>query len=528
MTTSDLTEKPYAVEMLGIRRHFPGVDALKGVDFKVKAGEIHGLAGENGAGKSTLMKILAGAEHKDSGRILLKGQEVEISQPADALAHGISTVYQETSLAPHLSVAENLFLGRWPKRAGTVVDWRRLVKDAQAVLDRIGIDLPLRTPVNRLTIAQQQLAEIARALSHDASVLILDEPTSALADSEVSALFSVLRDLKRQGMSVILISHELDEFLELCDRISVMRDGQLVGERAASETNVVELVRMMVGRTLTEMYPKISVPIGDELLRVEGLRVRGRSRPVSFSVRAGEIVGFAGLLGAGRTSLMQAIVGAVPIDGGKVYVRGKAVRAHSPDHAIRSGIGYLTDDRRRTGLAGVLGVRSNLTLASLPQLSRSGVIKRRKETQVASDMVEALRIVTPSLNQPVALLSGGNQQKTVLGRWLVADVDVLILDQPTRGIDVGAKLEIYHIINNLAKAGKALVLVSDYLPELLGMSDRVIVMREGGTIAEFSREEATQEAILLAASGHPPRANGHEETGENYYKTTEITKGAMS
>ena len=510
-------EAPYAVELVGIRRHFPGVDALKGVDFRVGVSEIHGLAGENGAGKSTLMKILSGAERKDAGRIFLKGKEVHISEPADALARGISTVYQETSLAPHLSVAENLFVGRWPKLAGGVVDRRRLMKYAQEVLDRLGVELPLREQVNRLTIAQQQMTEIARALSHDVSVLILDEPTSALADNEIAALFSVLRDLKAQGMSVIFISHELDEMLELCDLISVMRDGELVGERATSETNVVELVKMMVGRTLVEMYPKLAVPIGEELLRVEGLRVRGRKSPVSFSVRAGEVVGFAGLLGAGRTSLMQAIVGAVSSEGGNIYVRGKRMRARNPEHAIRHGIGYLTDDRRRTGLAAVLGVGTNLTLASLPQFSRVGVMKGRREARAASDMVEALRIVTPSLSQPVALLSGGNQQKTVLGRWLIADVDILILDQPTRGIDVGAKLEIYGIINKLAKAGKALVLVSDYLPELLGMSDRVIVMREGGIIAEFEREEATQEAVLLAASGHPPSPDGrglpHPEDG---------------
>jgi ribose transport system ATP-binding protein len=499
-------ESAPAVEMVGIRRHFPGVDALKGVDLKVGVGEIHGLAGENGAGKSTLMKILSGAEHKDSGQIFLRGQEVQISEPADALARGISTVYQETSLAPHLSVAENLFVGRWPKKAGGVVDRRCLNKKAQEVLDRIGIDLPLRAPVNRLTIAQQQMAEIARALSHDVSVLILDEPTSALADNEVAALFAVLRDLKRDGIAIIFISHELDEMLQLCDRISVMRDGELVGERDAGETNVVDLVRLMVGRTLTEMYPKAELPIGEEVLRVEGLRVRGKRAEVSFAVRAGEVVGFAGLLGAGRTSLMQAIVGAIPVEAGNIYVRGKPIRVHNPDQAIRNGVGYLSDDRRRTGLAGQLGVRANLTLASLPQFSRLGVVKARKESQKALEMVSALRIVTPSLNQPVALLSGGNQQKTVLGRWLIADVDVLILDQPTRGVDVGAKLEIYRIINNLAKAGKALVLVSDYLPELIGMSDRVLVMREGGIVAELPRGEATQEAILLAASGHAPAA----------------------
>lgn len=505
----------YAVEMIGIRRHFPGVNALRGVDFRVGTGEIHGLAGENGAGKSTLMRILSGAERKDAGRILLNGREVHISRPADALALGISTVYQETSLAPHLSVAENLFIGRLPKYVPGVVDRRRMLKDAQQVLRRLGIKLPLGVPVNRLTIAQQQMTEIARALSHDTKVLILDEPTSALAENEIAALFAVLRDLKAHGMSIILISHELDEILELCDRVSVMRDGALVGERAPAETSVVEVVQMMVGRTLSDMYPKMPVPLGEELLKVEGMRVRGRAKEVSFSVRAGEVVGFAGLLGAGRTRLMQAVVGAVPRDAGKVYVRGEPVRIRNPEQAIRCGIGYLTDDRQRSGLASHLGVGVNLTLASLPQFSRVGVIKGQREARAASEMVEALRIVTPSLNQPVGLLSGGNQQKTVLGRWLVADVDVLILDEPTRGVDVGAKVEIYGVINNLAKAGKALVLVSDYLPEVLGMSDRVIVMREGGVIAEFERADATEEGILLAASGHPPVAACAAPSREN-------------
>jgi ribose transport system ATP-binding protein len=516
----------YAVEMIGIRRHFPGVDAVKSVDFRVGVGEIHGLAGENGAGKSTLMKILSGAERKDAGHILIHGKEVQISEPADALAQGISTVYQETSLAPHLSVAENLFVGRWPTVAGAIVDRRRLLKEAQQLLDRLGVALPLRQPVNRLTIAQQQLTEIARALSHDARVLILDEPTSALADNEVAALFAVLRDLKATGISIIFISHELDEMLELCDRISVMRDGQLVGERTAAETNVVELVKMMVGRTLGEMYPKQRVPIGEELLRVEGLRVRGKKTSVSFSVHAGEVVGFAGLLGAGRTALMQAVVGAIPSEAGKIYVRNQQVRVRTPEHAIRHGIGYLTDDRKRTGLAGALGVRANLTLASLPQFSRVGLMKGRSEARAATDMVEALRIVTPSLNQPVERLSGGNQQKTVLGRWLIAEVDILILDQPTRGIDVGAKLEIYGIINNLVKAGKAIVLVSDYLPELLGMSDRVVVMREGDIIAEFDRGEATHEAVLLAASGHPPARAGHGDREHSHARGKTATEGA--
>ena len=495
-------ERKPLVEMVGIYCHFSGVEVLKGVDLRVYAGEILALVGENGAGKSTLMKILAGAEHKDDGRILIKGEEVQISAPADALAEGISTVYQETSLAPHLSVAENLFIGRLPSKVGGVVGWRQLYREARQVLERLGIDLPLRTAVNRLSIAQQQMVEIARALSHDVAVLVLDEPTSALADHEIATLFRVLRDLKSQGIATIYISHEFDEILQLCDRVLVIRDGEVVGERDVSETSVVELVRMMVGRTLTEMYPKVSAPLGEELLRVEGIRVPGKKAEVSFSLRGGEILGFAGLLGAGRTSLMQTIIGAIRAEGGTIFRRGKPVRVRSPEQAIARGIGYLSDDRRRSGMASLLGVRANLTLASLPKFSRFGVLKRRKEEQSASAMVSALRIVTPSLNQRVSLLSGGNQQKTVLGKWLIADVEVLVLDQPTRGVDVGAKLEIYRIMNEITSSGKALILVSDYLLELLGMSDRILVMREGAIVAEFQRGVATQENIMLAASGH--------------------------
>ena len=490
-----------AVEMTGIRRHFPGVQALKGVDLKVEPGEIHALLGENGAGKSTLMRILAGAESKDEGRILLGGEEAHISGPTDALAHGVSTVYQEMSLATQLSVAENLFIGRLPAKVKGVVDWRRLYRDARQVLGRLQLDLPLRTRVNRLSIAQQQLVEIAKALSHSVKVLVLDEPTSALSDSEVAELFRVLRDLKSQGVAIIFISHTIEEILQLCDRVSVMRDGELVGERAIAETSAGELVRLMVGRTLTEMFPKERAEPGDELLRVEGFQVRGKQASVSFSVRAGEVLGFAGLLGSGRTALMQAIIGAVPSTAGTVYHRGKRVRIRKPEDAIGHSIGYLSDDRRRSGLAGQLGVGSNLTLASLPQFSRAGLLKTRDERRSAAAMVEAIRIVTPSLDQRAALLSGGNQQKTVLGKWLTAGVEVLILDEPTRGIDVGAKVEIYRLINGLAAEGKAIILLSSSLPEVLGMSDRVLVMWRGAITAEFDAREATQEDIMFAATG---------------------------
>ena len=492
-----------AVQMRGIRRHFPGVQALKGVDLTVRAGEIHAILGENGAGKSTLMRILAGAESKDEGRILLRGDEVQIDGPTGALRQGISTVYQETSLAPHLSVAENLFVGRLPASRG-IVNWRQLRRDARDVLARLQITLPLRAQVSQLTIAQQQMTEIAKALSHRVQVLVLDEPTSALTETEIAELFRVLRDLRGQGVAIIYISHTIDEILRLCDRVTVLRDGEVVGERIVAETSADELVRLMVGRPLVELFPKAPARIGDELLRVEGLRVPGKQTEVSFSIRAGEVLGFAGLLGAGRTALMQTIIGAIPAGGGTIFRRGEAVRIRNPEMAIRHSIGYLSDDRRRSGLAGVLGVGSNLTLASLPQFSRFGVLNGGEERRSAEGMVRALRIVTPSLDQRVALLSGGNQQKTVLGKWLTAGVEVLILDEPTRGIDVGAKVEIYRLINRLAEEGRAVILLSSSLPEVLGMSDRILVMRRGAVVAEFKRGEATQEDVMFAATGQVP------------------------
>jgi ribose transport system ATP-binding protein len=492
-----------AVEMVGIRRHFPGVQALKGVDLTVRAGEIHALLGENGAGKSTLMKILAGAESRDEGQILLGGDDVQIAGPTDALERGISTVYQETSLAPHLSVAENLFIGRLPAARG-LVNWREVQREAAKVLDRLQIKLPLRARVSQLTIAQQQMTEIAKALSHDVRVLVLDEPTSALTETEIAELFRVLRDLRGHGVAIVYISHVIDEILRLCDRVTILRDGDVVGERLVAETSADELVRMMVGRTLTEMFPKVVAHVGDELLRVEGLRVPGKQAEVSFSVRAGEVVGFAGLLGAGRTAVMQTIIGAIPAAGGTIYRRGKSVRIRNPEAAIRHSIGYLSDDRRQSGFAGMLGVASNLTLASLPQFSRFGVLNGGQERRSAEAIVRTLRIVTPSLDQRVALLSGGNQQKTVLGKWLTAGVEVLILDEPTRGIDVGAKVEIYRLINRLTEEGKAVILLSSSLPEVLGMSDRVLVMRRGAIVAEFKRGEVTQEDVMFAATGQVP------------------------
>jgi ribose transport system ATP-binding protein len=499
--------------MRGMSRRFPGVQALDNVDLRVQAGEIHAILGENGAGKSTLMRILAGAERSDEGQIHIDGTPAQITSPHDAIVRGISMVYQETNLAPHLSVAENIFLGRLPNHGG-VVDHIQLRRKARELQSRLNLRLPLQELVRDLPIAQQQMTEIARALSTNVRILILDEPTSALTETEIEELFRVVRELKRQGVAIVYISHNLDEIFRLCDTVTVLRDGRNVGDRLVTETSVGELIRMMVGRTLIEMFPKQQVPRGEEVLRVDELRVPGKRESVSFSAYRGEVLGFAGLIGAGRTALMRTIIGAIRSEGGRIVVNGRPVRMRSPHEAIRRGIGYLTDDRRRSGLAGVLSVQQNLSLASLPQFSAVGVINPTKERRAAATVVRSLRIVTPSLNQPVRLLSGGNQQKVVIGKWLTAGVQILIFDEPTRGIDVGAKVEVYRLINQLVKDGKTVLMISSYLPELLAMADRILVMRGGAIVSELSHEEATQEKIMYAATGQV--ATGDETSLENH------------
>jgi ribose transport system ATP-binding protein len=491
-------------------RRFPGVQALDDVNLQVHAGEIHAILGENGAGKSTLMRILAGAERADGGQILIDGKPVHITSPHDAIVRGISMVYQETNLAPHLSVAENIFLGRLPNHSG-VVDHIRLRRQARELQSRLNLRLPLQQLVRDLPIAQQQMTEIARALSTNVRILILDEPTSALTETEIDELFRVVRELKRQGVAIIYISHNLDEIFRLCDTVTVLRDGRNAGERLVADTSVGELIRMMVGRTLIEMFPKQQVPRGEEALRVEELKVPGKKQAVSFAAYRGEVLGFAGLIGAGRTALMRTIIGAIRAEGGRILVNGQPVRVRNPHEAIRRGIGYLTDDRRRSGLAGVLSVQQNLSLAALPQFSAVGVINPTRERRAAASVVRSLRIMTPSLNQPVRLLSGGNQQKVVIGKWLTAGVQILIFDEPTRGIDVGAKVEVYRLINQLVKEGKTVLMISSYLPELLAMADRILVMRGGAVVSELSREEATQEKIMYAATGQVATAGAESD-----------------
>jgi ribose transport system ATP-binding protein len=493
---------PLALRMRGIRKTFPGVVALDGVDLEVRRGEVHVLLGENGAGKSTLMKILSGAIAKDAGEIELLGRRVEIEGPAHAQDLGIRIIYQEFNLIPQLSAAENIFLGKEPTLGGGVLDRRRMSREAERLLAELGVRIDPGRAVRDLGIAQQQMVEVAKALSGEARVLIMDEPTSALTETEIHELFATISRLTARGVAVIYISHRLEEVGRVGHRVTVLRDGRLVATHRVGEVTVAHLIRLMANRELTEHFPKKRVPPGRELLRVEGLTRAGVLRDVSFALRAGEVLGVAGLLGAGRTELARAIMGADPLDAGKVIIKGEEVRVRAPRDAIRRGVGFLPEDRKTQGLVLELAVSRNLALPSTRRLSRLGVVDAGAEKALAGRWVEELRVKTPGLDQKVVLLSGGNQQKVVLGKWLAADVDVLIMDEPTRGIDVGAKVEIYQLMNRLTAQGAGILMISSELPEVLGMSDRILVMRQGRVAAEIDAAGATQEKVLGAALGH--------------------------
>jgi ribose transport system ATP-binding protein len=496
-------EPGLALRMRGIRKAFPGVVALDGVDLDVRRGEVHVLLGENGAGKSTLMKILSGALDRDAGEIQIEGQSVGIRGPRHAQELGISIIYQEFNLIPQLSAAENIFLGREPVlAAGTgIVDRRRLRADAGRLLGELGVRFDPATPVRDLGIAQQQMVEVAKALSFQARILIMDEPTSALTETEIHELFATIGRLTARGVAVIYISHRLEEVARIGHRVSVLRDGRHVATRDVAGLAIPEMVRLMANRELKEHFPKIRAPRGEELLRVERLG-RGKAlREVSFNLHRGEVLGIAGLLGAGRTELARAIMGADRPDSGRVLIRGQEVRVRAPADAIRRGVGFLPEDRKTQGLVLGLPVRGNIALPNLRRLSRLGVVDRAGETGLARRFVDELRIKTPGVEQLVMLLSGGNQQKVVLGKWLAADVDVLIVDEPTRGIDVGAKVEIYHLMNQLTARGVGILMISSELPEVLGMSDRILVMHQGRVAAELEAAGATQEQVLHAALG---------------------------
>lgn len=490
------------VLMEGIEKTFPGVHALSQCRFDLRAGEVHALVGENGAGKSTLMKVLTGVYKKDAGKIYIKGREVEIPNPRAAQHLGISIIHQELNLMPHLTVAQNIFIGREPRKAGFILDDAVINEMTERLFAGLHLKLDPTTRVSELTVAKQQMVEIAKALSFKSEVLIMDEPTAALTEAEIEELFRTIRHLREQGVGIVYISHRLEELKKISDRVTVMRDGRYINTVNTQESTIDQIISMMVGRTIFETSPEIPESNHQEtLLEVRGLNRGNVIRNVSFTLKRGEILGVAGLMGAGRTEVARAIFGADPIDSGEIFVRGRRVQIRSPRDAVRLGIGYLSEDRKRYGLTLGMDVEDNIVLASLRKfLQFLGLVNSNKTSTTAGQVVRALSIKTPSLSQKVKNLSGGNQQKVIVGKWLTADTDILIFDEPTRGIDVGAKSEIYKLLNDLAAQGKGIIMISSELPEILRMSHRIIVMCEGQITGELSSAEATQESIMRYAT----------------------------
>jgi ribose transport system ATP-binding protein len=501
----------------GISKSFPGVKALDNVRLDVRKGEVHALLGENGAGKSTLMKILSGAYTRDSGEIYWEGQPIDIRSPKEAQNLGIGIIYQEFNLIPQLSIAENVWIGREPlaNQSMRMIDWPLMYRRTKELLDELHLDLDPRRPVAGLGVAQQQMVEIAKALSLNTKLLIMDEPTSALTEREVEHLFGVIERLKARNVGIVFISHHLDEVEHICDRGTILRDGTYVTTIDLEGVSEEEIIRLMVGRNLDQQFPKVPHKPGQEALRVEGLRrmgtihnasvegtqAKGILNDISFTAYAGEILGIGGLVGAGRTELVRCIFGADSIDAGRIWIFGKEVKIGSPQEAIKVGMGLLPEDRKQQGLVLKLSVRENIALASLQQLVSRGLLRLRDEDKQAQEYVQSLRIRTPHIHQHVQFLSGGNQQKVVLAKWLASRSKILIFDEPTRGIDVGAKVEVYNLMNSLVEQGVAVIMISSEMPELLGMSDRILVMHQGRITAELTREEATQERVLAAAMG---------------------------
>ena len=491
------------VSMEGIEKSFPGVHALSNCRFELLAGEVHALVGENGAGKSTLMKVLSGVYSKDAGRIQVRGQEVEIPNPRAAQQLGISIIHQELNLMNHLTVAQNIFIGREPRQAiPFLLDEKEINRRAQELFDTLHMKLDPRVKVADLTVAKQQIVEIAKALSFNSQVLIMDEPTAALTDSEIADLFRIIRQLRDNGVGIVHISHRLEELKQISDRITVMRDGQYVDTVNTADVTIDRIISMMVGRTIFGGKPEVSeTPSQEVVLEVKQLN-RGKAiKDISFTLKKGEVLGFAGLLGAGRTEVARAVFGADPIDSGEIFIHGEKVAIHSPGDAVRNGIGYLSEDRKRYGVTLGMDVENNIVLAMFKKfLNGFGWVDNKRTHETALYYIDALSIKTPSAAQKVKNLSGGNQQKVVIGKWLTADTEILIFDEPTRGIDVGAKSEIYRLLNDLARQGKSIIMISSELPEILRMSHRILVMCEGRITGELDHSEATQEKIMTFAT----------------------------
>jgi ABC-type sugar transport system ATPase subunit len=488
------------LEAMGVHKRFGGVHALRDASLEVRAGEVHALVGENGAGKSTLINILAGAERRDTGRIVFGGREVDFHTPAESQAAGIAVIHQELATLPMMSVAENVLMGRLPSHAG-FLDRRAMYSQARALLGQAGLDVDPRISLSELSVSQQQLVEIARALSAGAQLLVMDEPSSSLTEHETRGLLDLVRQLRARGVSVLYVSHRMAEVFQIADRITVYRDGAHVATLDAAAATPAAVVGLMVGRALAVSRPNESTSVGDAVLEVRSLTRRPLLHDVSLTVSRGEIVGLAGLVGSGRTEVARAIFGVEPFDSGEVLLHGAAVRFRSPADAIRAGVAMVPEDRKGLGLFVDQPVRSNVSMVALPSLTRRGVVRRARERAIATEQVRRLQIRTPGLETPARTLSGGNQQKTVLARWLTTRPKLLILDEPTHGVDVGVKAEIASLIRALAQEGVAILLISSELPEILALSDRILVMRAGRIVATLNRADADERLVMLHATG---------------------------
>lgn len=496
------------IELDGIAKSFGGVQALQNVDLSLHPGEVHALVGENGAGKSTLIKVMGGIHRPDVGMVKVGGEEVSLNSPAQSQDMGIAVIHQEPTLFPDLDVAENIFMGRHPTDRLGRVNWRETYHKVEQLLSTLGVELNIYAPVEGLSVADQQSVEIAKAVSLDARVLIMDEPTAALSPKEVRDLFDLVRRFKERGVAILFVSHRLEEVFELSDRITVLRDGAHVVTAPAKELTPDNLIRHMVGRTVDSLFPKTEADIGEIALAVRNLTRTGAFSDVSFELRRGEILGFAGLVGAGRTEVARVLFGIDRADEGEIRLKGNAVKIGSPTTAVQHGIAYVPEDRRRQGLILELDLAANETLPIIKRISRMGLLNRRREREIAESFSDQLRVRSAGVAQVVEALSGGNQQKVVIAKWLATEPAVLILDEPTRGVDIGAKAEIHRIISNLAAEGMAILLISSELPEVLGMSDRILVMHEGRITGEFDRRDADQEKLMYAATGQASNGNG--------------------
>jgi len=519
------------LELANISKSFPGVKALEDVHFSTDAGEVHALVGENGAGKSTLIKVISGVHPADSGTIHMDGQPVHFRSPHDAQAAGIATMYQELSLYPELSVAENIFMGHAPMRRARfteVIDWGEMYRRSEEILDSLNIhNLDVRRKVGTLNVGNRQRVEIAKALSLDAKVLIMDEPSAALTESDVEKLFEIVRLLKERGVAIIYISHRLIEVFQLADKVTVLRDGKFVDSKPVSETDEDDLIRMMVGRTITDLFPKLPTEVGDPVLEVRNLTRHPQTDDVSFEIRSGEIVGVAGLVGSGRSETAQCVFGILKPDSGQILVAGKPVTIKSPQQAMKLGIAYIPEDRGTQGLVREMKIRENLSMAILDSLTRFGFVMKRQEGKLGAELIEQLNIIATSGEQVVNKLSGGNQQKVVVGKWLASKPRILMVDEPTRGVDVGAKAEIHRLLSELAQQGLGILMISSELPEVLGMSDRILVMRNSKLVAEFSRGEATQQNVGAAMMSDAIAAGNGRDGGDDEGSTA-ATPGAAA